>query len=166
MAVTANMPRLARKGLPALIAALTVLLSISSLTATAAQAETKGEGRASTAGAEARDWNPTLTPIRSPETVRRNLSTAQRNAALNNCPSGFVCVAAGEGDGQHTVYTLYYCTQRTLSNFIDAGAVNNNQTGGAVVTLKRRNGSTARSIGATGDPVRVDWLPIWYLDPC
>ncbi|TDE33218.1 hypothetical protein [Actinomadura sp. 6K520] len=168
MAVTASTPRLLRKRVPAFVAALAVLFSVSSVTAAAAQAaETKGEGRPSTAGAEARAWIPQVIPISSPERVWRDVNGTERRNLLWNCPSGWACVAAGEGDGQHTVYWLYYCSQRSLTNFIDAGAVVNNQTGGATVRLKRQDGSVKEEIAArSGVIVGVDWRPIWYIDPC
>ncbi|PWR07309.1 hypothetical protein DKT68_19830 [Micromonospora acroterricola] len=91
-----------------------------------------------------------------------------RNRLINNCPSGFLCLAAGEGNGLHTVYYLYACSERSLSNFIGDGAVANSQTGnpGPRAILKRQDKSTERVIGPGNDPVRVDWDPVYYIDPC
>lgn len=107
-----------------------------------------------------------LTPFSSPESVYRDQTTARRNSRLAACPSGYLCAAAGQGDGLHTVYYLYHCTQRSLSNFIDAGAVRNNQVGGAVAVLKNSAGSIIRTIPADGVTKSVDWLPVYFLDPC
>lgn len=154
--------RVVRKGGPAVIAAFTILLTASSIAAPTAQATR-------TPPAETAAWTPVLTPLDPRrETVKRNLSGADRSALLNDCWPGYLCVAAGEGDGQHTVYELYYCTERSLSNFIDAGALNNNQAGNAVTRLKDQQGRVRRSIAAN-EPERVvgvDWRPIWYIDPC
>jgi hypothetical protein len=114
-------------------------------------------------------WTPTLTPFYSDsEFVGRHVSTEERNYWLNNCPPGDVCVAAGEGNGLHTIYFLFECPQRTLSAFKGDGAVTNTQTGHAVVVLKDQNGKAAYTIGASAKPapVRVGWDPIYYLDPC
>ncbi|ATW51223.1 hypothetical protein CGZ69_28625 [Streptomyces peucetius subsp. caesius ATCC 27952] len=42
-------------------------------------------------------------------------------------------MSVGQGDGKHSVFHLFKCDTRSLSNFIDALAVLNNQTGGAQV---------------------------------
>jgi hypothetical protein len=169
MLVSANMPRVLRMGATAFAAALAVAFSASSLTAPTAQAaEAKGQARSSTSGVGAMDWAPTLTPFDPfEEKVHRNLNGTQRSSLLNNCWPGYLCVAAGEGDGQHTVYELYWCGERSLSNFIDAGAAANNQSGGAVAVLRKLDRSVYQKIPA--DPIKivpVDWRPVWYLDPC
>lgn len=149
-------------------AAFALLLSASALTAPAAQAaEPDGGEPAGAPAAGAMDWRPTLTPFDSgQERVRRNLTGAQRNAILNNCLPGYACVAAGEGDGQHTVYELYFCTQRQLSNFINAGAVYNNQGGGPQIVLRHKDGSHYLTIYRMFEIVGVKWGPAWFLDPC
>ncbi|MET7296598.1 hypothetical protein ABZS79_31615 [Streptomyces griseoloalbus] len=81
-------------------------------------------------------WTPEIYPLYSGERVwARNVSGANRNAALFACSaaSGIACVSIGQGDGNHSVFHLFRCETRSLSNFIDALAVRNNQTGGAVV---------------------------------
>lgn len=167
MAATANAPRVSRKGAPAIVAAFVVLLSVLSMSVpTARAAETKGEGRSSAADAGVMAWTPSLSPLHwLYESVAHHVTTEERNNFLHTCKSGHACVAAGEGNGLHTVYFLYTCTERSLSNFIGDGAVANNQTDSAQVVLKRQDGSTAQVIDAVSTE-RVDWDPIYYLDPC
>ncbi|MGC4941469.1 hypothetical protein [Kribbella sp. DT2] len=80
-------------------------------------------------------WTPQIYPLFSGEWVQRNVSSADRNSALIACSwaSGIACVSVGQGDGKHSVFHLFKCDTRSLSNFIDALAVRNNQTGGAKV---------------------------------
>lgn len=81
-------------------------------------------------------WTPEIYPLYSGERVwARNVSGANRNAALVACSaaSGIACVSVGQGDGNHSVFHLFRCETRSLSNFIDALAVRNNQTGQAQV---------------------------------
>nr|WSY50286.1 hypothetical protein OG999_09175 [Streptomyces sp. NBC_00886] len=80
-------------------------------------------------------WTPEIYPLFSGEWVQRNVSSADRNAALALCAwaDGIACVSVGQGDGKHSVFHLFKCDTRSLSNFIDALAVLNNQTGGAQV---------------------------------
>ncbi|MET9844121.1 hypothetical protein ACFZC6_38900 [Streptomyces ossamyceticus] len=81
-------------------------------------------------------WTPEIYPLYSGERVwARNVPSADRNAQLGWCSaaSGIACVSVGQGDGNHSIFHLFRCETRSLSNFIDALAVRNNQTGGAVV---------------------------------
>jgi len=80
-------------------------------------------------------WTPNIYPLLSGESVDRNISSANRNAALALCAyaNGIACVSVGQGDGMHSIFHLYKCDTRTLSNFIDALAVRNHQTGEAQV---------------------------------
>ncbi|MFI5733949.1 hypothetical protein ACIA49_27795 [Kribbella sp. NPDC051587] len=80
-------------------------------------------------------WTPQIYPLLSGESVDRNISSANRNAALAICAyaNGIACVSVGQGDGMHSVFHLYKCDTRSLSNFVDALAVKNHQTGGAQV---------------------------------
>lgn len=80
-------------------------------------------------------WTPEIYPLFSGEWVQRNVSSADRNAALVACSlaNGIACVSVGQGDGKHSVFHLFKCDTRSLSNFIDALAVRNHQTGGAQV---------------------------------
>lgn len=80
-------------------------------------------------------WTPQIYPLFSGEWVQRDVSSADRNAWLAGCAwaDGIACVSVGQGDGKHSVFHLFKCDTRSLSNFIDALAVLNNQTGGAQV---------------------------------
>ncbi|SPF04974.1 hypothetical protein SMA5143A_5776 [Streptomyces sp. MA5143a] len=81
-------------------------------------------------------WTPEIYPLYPGERVwLRDVTSAQRNFALRACSeaSGIACVSVGQGDGNHSIFHLFRCETRSLSNFIDALAVRNNQTGGAVV---------------------------------
>ena len=155
----------------ALIATLAVLFSVLSITAPMAQAAETKDGGPSRSGAGALAWYPSLNPIdtsRDVESVHRNVSTQDRNTFVDNCPSGNVCLAAGEGDGQHTVWKLYYCTRRTLSQFNGDGAIYNHQTGGASTILLDKNGRAIPGWGTitAGQKVRVTWDKVWYIDVC
>ncbi|MEU5882843.1 hypothetical protein [Spirillospora sp. NPDC047279] len=167
--MTMSVLRVSRKWVPIFLASFSALVAASSIEVPAAWAtEVKGERQSSRPGVGAMAWYPSLTPFYADkEKKRSNLTGAQRSAALNNCPNGYLCIAAGEGDGRHTVYELYYCPQRALSDFIDAGAVVNNQTWDAWVVLERKDGS---QIGGPIAPwnkiVPVNWRPVWYIDPC
>ncbi|UBU18676.1 hypothetical protein [Nonomuraea gerenzanensis] len=114
-------------------------------------------------------WTPALTPFSGPkEKLHRNVSTETRNRLLAECWPGFLCVAAGEGDGQHSVWELYYCTERSLSDFLGAGAVTNSQGGNASARLLRQDRSVYMTVPADYRvPKRVDpWDPVWYIDVC
>ncbi|MER7372383.1 hypothetical protein [Streptomyces lanatus] len=82
-------------------------------------------------------WTPGVSPLftGAGEFVTRNVSSADRDNALRLCSvaSGIACVSVGQGDGRHSVFHLFRCETRSLSNFINALAVRNNQTGGARV---------------------------------
>ncbi|NRQ34516.1 hypothetical protein HII36_22080 [Nonomuraea sp. NN258] len=151
---------------PARAAAVVVILFSMFAVSTSAQA-TAGRKGTDEPAVGAMAWTPTLTPFDSTrERVYRNLSGTARNYWLTFCRAGYLCVAAGQGDGLHTVYHLYYCGERSLRNFIDAGAVRNRQTDEAVARLKDISRVTKREIPADGAIHGVDWRPIYYLDPC
>ncbi|MEU8222613.1 hypothetical protein [Kribbella sp. NPDC048915] len=80
-------------------------------------------------------WTPQIYPLFSGEWVRRNVASADRNAELVACSlaRGIACVSVGQGDGRHSVFHLFKCDTRSLSNFINALAVRNHQTNNAKV---------------------------------
>jgi len=129
--------------------------------------EPKGERGARTAGAEAAAWEPWMQFFGPHETVTAGASTLLRDTMLHNCATEYACVAAGEGDGDHTIFELTYCTpdDRWVSNFIGDGAVANHQTNNAKVVLKDKNKKTLRTIDA-GKIERVDWDPVYFIDVC
>ncbi|MBD9726577.1 hypothetical protein [Streptomyces caniscabiei] len=113
-------------------AALVVTMIAALLLPLAAQAPAQA---ASNDAAGPTAWTPVISPLYPGEYVTRNVSSADRNSALVTCSlaSGIACVSVGQGDGRHSVFHLFRCETRSLSNFIDALAVRNNQTGGAQV---------------------------------
>ncbi|MFI1827100.1 hypothetical protein ACH41E_11740 [Streptomyces sp. NPDC020412] len=82
-------------------------------------------------------WTPQIYPLFSGEWVHRNVPTSGRDDRLRICAAanGIACVSVGQGDGTHSVFHLFKCDTRSLSNFINALAVLNHQTGGAKVHL-------------------------------
>jgi len=165
MVVDARTPRASRRRMLTFVAAVAVLFAVLSTNATAARAAETKETARSDVGVAA--WTPVISPIDSrKETVKRNLTTEQRNNLLNDCWSTYLCVAAGQGDGRHTVWELWYCTERSLSNMIDAGAINNRQVGSDAVARLLDQNKRERDHVDPGDSKAVDWRPIYYLRPC
>ncbi|MFI6015622.1 hypothetical protein ACIBAG_43845 [Streptomyces sp. NPDC051243] len=113
-------------------AAMVVAMIAAVLVPLAAQAPAQA---APNAAAGTRAWTPQIYPLFSGEWVQRDVSSADRNYWLAGCAAadGIACVSVGQGDGKHSVFHLFKCDTRSLSNFIDALAVLNNQTGGAEV---------------------------------
>jgi hypothetical protein len=165
--VAADTPRTSRRGAMAFIATFVVLFSVLSITAPTARAAEAGDR--SSAGALA--WSPDLNPLDTSggrETVHRHLTTQDRNTLLDGCPYENVCVAAGEGDGRHTVWKLYYCTRRSLTQFNGDGAIYNHQKGSVSTILLDKNGRAIPGWGTitAGQKVRVTWDSVWYIDVC
>ena len=98
----------------------------------AAQAPAQAASNSTTGTAA---WTPEIYPLLSGESVERDVSSLTRNIKLAYCAArnGIACVSVGQGDGKHSIFHLYKCDTRSLSNFIDALAVVNHQTGGAQV---------------------------------
>ncbi|MET7484528.1 hypothetical protein [Streptomyces sp. NPDC005538] len=171
MTVLMDRHRPARKGVLALMAAA-LLLVVMTLTAqsstTAAAATGELPSPASDVGIAA--WTPTVSPLYTnslpAEHVYRNQTNAQRSYYLNNCPRGYLCISVGQGDGLHTVFQLYYCAERTLGAFIDAGGVTNNQTGDASAFFTSADGTTWEYIPANNVPYSFNPYPYDYLWPC
>lgn len=153
-----------RKRLFTVLAAFTVLFSVMSMLTPAAQAA----GKAAEAGdVGTMAWTPVISPIDARrETVKRNLTGAQRNALLNDCWPGYLCVAAGQGDGRHTVWELYYCTRRSVSNFIDAGGMTNHQGGGAVAMTLDRSFKVIDRIPPDNRKHAFNAYATWYIHVC
>lgn len=156
MVLDADAPHASRKRVLTFVAAFAVLFSVLSMFAPAARADV---------GVAA--WTPVISPIDGrKETVKRNLTTDQRNRLLHDCWSGYLCVAAGQGDGRHTVWELWYCGERSLSNMIDAGAIHNSQIGVSAVARLLDQNKQERDHVDPGQEKAVDWRPIYYLRPC
>ncbi|SCL25568.1 hypothetical protein [Micromonospora inyonensis] len=149
-------------------AALTALVSVFAMAAPAAQAtENTREGTTSRDDVHAMAWTPVISPFYTDREKRfPHVDTDGRNLLIDLCPSGRLCVAAGEGNGLHTVYYLYYCTERSLTNFIGDGSAKNAQTGSARALLLNQNRVIQVALDPDPDPVRIDWDPTYYIDPC
>lgn len=160
--IAQNRRRVTLARILAVVAAFLVL----STTATTSALAAEPKGRSSAPDAELLARTPGLTPFYSDkENVYRNVSTDRRNQIIHNCPPSHLCVAAGEGDGEHTVFVLYYCADRTLSNFIGDGAIFNNQPGVSSVGLGKQDGTwTFFTVDIRG--IRITWDPYWYMIPC
>lgn len=130
IATTGELMRLGRVGKRAAAAVVTMIAAAVLVVPTQAPAQAAPNVAAGTAA-----WTPQIYPLFSGEWVQRDVSSADRNAALALCAvaDGIACVAVGQGDGKHSIFHLFKCDTRSLSNFIDALAVDNNQTGGARV---------------------------------
>ncbi|MER8220261.1 hypothetical protein ABTZ58_06620 [Streptomyces sp. NPDC094143] len=107
-----------------MIAAVLVPLAVS------APAQAAQDGAAGTTA-----WTPQISPLFSGEWVKRDVPADKRNSELLTCSlaSGIACVAVGQGDGKLSVFHLFRCETRSLSNFVDSLFARNNQTGGAQV---------------------------------
>ncbi len=152
-----------RPGVASASVVVLALVTALSAGAPAAQAEeSKAQGRTSAAA-----WEPWMQFFGPHETVTPDASTLLRDTMLHNCDSEYACLAAGEGDGEHTVFEVTYCKpdDRWVSNFIGDGAVANHQVNDAKVVLMDKNKKTLRTIDA-GKIVRVDWDPVYYIDVC
>ncbi|WP_062353300.1 hypothetical protein [Herbidospora yilanensis] len=61
--------------------------------------------------------------------------------------NGFACITVGNGDGTHTGFPMYKCGWRKVYNFINAGALVNNQYGGVRVRLYNASQTEIASYG-------------------
>lgn len=152
-----------------IVATLVVLFTAFPMTAPPAQAaQTTRAGAPSSADVGANAWTPRISPLYTDQEERRfdHVDTGQRNLLIDICPSGRFCVAAGEGNGLHTVFYLYRCTERSLANFIGDGSAKNVQTDNATARLLNQNRVVRVTLSPDPDPVRIDWDEIYYIDPC
>ncbi|CAL9486866.1 hypothetical protein ACFVOR_26305 [Streptomyces sp. NPDC057837] len=120
------------RGIRQRAAAMAVTLIAAALVPLAAQAPAQAATNAATGTA---GWTPQIYPLLSGEWVKRDVTSEKRRDELIWCSraSGIACVAVGQGDGKHSIFHLFKCDERSLSNFVDALSVRNNQTGGAQV---------------------------------
>jgi phage/plasmid primase-like uncharacterized protein len=153
--------RFSRRGLLTLLAAVAVLSAMLAMVAPASAHAAAPQN----AGVTAAGWTPHLALAGFKEREHKNVDGLTRDRMLENCAGGYLCVAVGQGDGLHTVYELWYCTERSLSNFIDAGEIHNNQTGNATARLLDGSHNQRDQVNAQQQK-DVDWAPIWYLKPC
>ncbi|GAA3545567.1 hypothetical protein [Kribbella ginsengisoli] len=109
-----------------------MLIAAAALVPMAAQAPAQA---APTVATGTTAWTPDISPMFDGEFVWRDVTSANRNEKLAICAAanGIACVSVGQGDGRHSIFHLFRCETRTLSNFIDALAVKNHQTGGVQI---------------------------------
>ncbi|WP_433379963.1 hypothetical protein ACQPZX_14410 [Actinoplanes sp. CA-142083] len=84
-------------------------------------------------------WNPRVVPLYSNETKVALDSAEARKRFLDLCQTedlnGYACITVGDGDGTHSGFAMFKCGWRKVYDFINAGALVNNQYGGARVRL-------------------------------
>ncbi|MEU8377872.1 hypothetical protein [Streptosporangium sp. NPDC048865] len=167
---TRNMPsfRRAHRALAMLIGLILVvpaMIAVSPTPATAAS--TTIDFRPVTHSVATAAWIPRVVPLYSGE-PRMDLSFPEmREEFLDVCETedfnGFACITVGDGDGTHTGFPMYKCGRRKVYNFINAGALVNNQYGGARVRLY--NASQAELVsygnGRHGIPDEILYATEW-----
>lgn len=109
--------------------------------------------------------DPSIWP--KPEDVRTNLSAAQSQQMVEDCPLYRLCVRNQEADGLWSAYALYYCLEPgqyyELTNFTGTVYAQNSQD--VTARFLRADNSVADTIGPlTGK--NIYWDPIWKIDPC
>lgn len=122
----------------------------------------QGDGVASFAPTKG---DPSIWP--KPNDVRTNLSAAQSQQMVEDCPLYNLCVRNQEADGLWSAYALYYCLEPgqyyELTNFTGTVYAQNSQN--VTARFLRADNSVADTIGPnTGK--NIYWNPIWKIDPC
>jgi hypothetical protein len=161
--------RRAARSLVAMVTVLAVLATVGAVLAARGQREATRQrdlALSHKVSAQAPTVSPLFTNSFPAEHVYRNQTNAQRSSRLNNCRSGYLCIAVGQGDGRHAVFELYYCSERRLGNAIDVGALNNNQTGNVRAWFAAADGKTWAYFPADGTPAPFNPYPYDYLRPC
>ncbi|MGI5268562.1 hypothetical protein ACQEUU_05380 [Nonomuraea sp. CA-218870] len=133
----------------------------------ASPASATAESRAVTNSVATAAWAPRVVPLYSGE-PRMDLSFPEmRESFLDVCETedmnGYACITVGDGDGTHTGFPLFKCGWRKVYDFINAGALVNNQYGGARVRLY--NASQAELVsygtGRHGIPNEILYATEW-----
>ena len=159
-----------------LVAVVVALLSVFAVSvaapAGAAQLE-GGSGGVAGAGWSASDdaayapakGDPSIWP--KPNIVQTNLSAAESQQRVEDCPLYNLCVRNQEADGLWSAYALYYCLEPgqyyELTNFTGTVYAQNSQN--ATARFLRADNSVVDTIGPnTGK--NIYWNPVWKIDPC
>jgi hypothetical protein len=131
-----------------LVLAVPTMIVASPTSATAAS--TTIDSRSATSSVAAA-WVPRVVPLHSGEPKIALDSGAARVDFLDVCETedfnGFACITVGDGDGTHTGFPMYKCGWRKVYNFINAGALVNNQWGNVRVRLYNASQAELASYG-------------------
>ncbi|MFC4627136.1 hypothetical protein ACFO6V_02745 [Promicromonospora alba] len=154
-----------------LVAVVVALLSVFgvSVAAPAGAAQLDGGGSWS-ASDEAASYapakgDPSIWP--KPSIVQTNLSAAESQQRVEDCPLSHLCVRNQEADGLWSAYALYYCLEPgqyyELTNFTGTVYAQNSQN--VTARFLRADNSVVDTIGPnTGK--NIYWNPVWKIDPC
>jgi hypothetical protein len=145
-----------------LVAVVVALLSVFAVGVASPAVASTSAGAASYAPAKG---DPSIWP--KPNDVRTNLSAAQSQQMVEDCPLYNLCVRNQEADGLWSAYALYYCLAPgqyyELTNFTGTVYAQNSQN--VTARFLRADNSVADTIGPnTGK--NINWDPIWKIDPC
>ncbi|MGW2095113.1 hypothetical protein [Promicromonospora sukumoe] len=109
--------------------------------------------------------DPSIWP--KPAIVQTNLTAAESQQRVEDCPLFHLCVRNQEADGLWSAFALYYCLEPgqyyELTNFTGTVYAQNSQT--VTARFLRADNSVADTIGA-GSGKNIYWNPIWKIDPC
>jgi hypothetical protein len=163
-----------------MIAVLVALLSVFAVSVAApAVADQRADGTTVTAPASVEGSPAQAAPLKAaplkgdpsiwpkPAIVQTNLTAAESQQRVEDCPLYHLCVRNQEADGLWSAYALYYCLPAgqyyELTNFTGTVYAQNSQD--VAVRLLRADNSEVDSIGAlTGK--NVNWNPVWKIDLC
>jgi hypothetical protein len=154
-----------------LVAVVVALLSVFGVSvaapAGAAQLDGGGSWSASdeTASYAPAKGDPSIWP--KPSIVQTNLSAAESQQRVEDCPLSHLCVRNQEADGLWSAYALYYCLEPgqyyELTNFTGTVYAQNSQN--VTARFLRADNSVVDTIGPnTGK--NIYWNPVWKIDPC
>jgi hypothetical protein len=109
--------------------------------------------------------DPSIWP--KPNIVQTNLSAAESQQRVEDCPLYNLCVRNQEADGLWSAYALYYCLEPgqyyELTNFTGTVYAQNSQD--VTARFLRADNSVVDTIGPyTGK--NIYWNPVWKIDPC
>jgi hypothetical protein len=132
-----------------LVLAVPTMIAASPTSATAAP--TTIDSRSATNVLAPAAWNPRVVPLYSNETKVALDFPEARVRFLDLCQTedfnGYACITVGDGDGTHSGFAMFKCGWRKVYDFINAGALVNNQYGGARVKLYNASQAEIASYG-------------------
>jgi hypothetical protein len=153
-----------------LVAVVVALLSVFGVSAAAPAGAAQLDGGSWSVSDGASSYAPTkgdpsIWP--KPNIVQTNLSAADSQQRVEDCPLYHLCVRNQEADGLWSVFALYYCLEAgqyyELTNFTGTVYAQNSQS--ATARFLRADNSVVDTIGPnTGK--NIYWNPVWKIDPC